>query len=109
MWALSKPCPLAVGQHSSPSSDGQSADSAPPHARAVDNRACEESMKTVMVSVPGMSCRHDLRTISAQLYDLDGVVAVEVDLDAKTICVDGEVQVEEVRAAIAGAGYEVVS
>ena len=63
----------------------------------------------MVVSVPAMSCRHDLRVISARVRDLRGVVAVEVDLDAKTVQVDGDVQVEDVRAAIAGAGYDVLT
>ncbi len=54
-----------------------------------------------------MSCRSDLRLISARIRDLGGVVAVEVDLDTRTVRVHGEVGIDEVRAVIAAAGYYV--
>lgn len=64
-------------------------------------------MRAVVVSVPAMLDREDLRVISAQLCDLPGVAAVEVDLGARTVRVQGQVGVDEVCAAITEAGYEV--
>lgn len=54
-----------------------------------------------------MSRRSDLRVISARVRDLRGVVGVEADLVSRTIRIYGDVEVDDVRAAIAGAGYEV--
>ena len=54
-----------------------------------------------------MSQRRDLRVISARIRDLRGVVGLEADLVSRTIRIYGEVEVVDVRAAIAGAGYEV--
>ena len=61
----------------------------------------------IVVRVPGLACRHDLRTVSAHLPDLDGVTALVVDLALKTVRVDGDVSVDAVRRAIAAAGYAV--
>jgi copper chaperone len=68
-----------------------------------------EGMATVVVSVPEMSSRHDLRQISGYLCELPGVVAVEVDLEAKTVRVLGDVAAQSVGAAITEAGFEAVS
>ena len=61
----------------------------------------------LVVTVPQMHCRHDVRRISACLADVAGVVALQVDLDSKTVLVDGDVTAAAVRAAIAAAGYGV--
>ena len=45
--------------------------------------------------------------ISARIRDLRGVVGVEAELATRTIRIYGEVEIGDVRAAIAGAGYEV--
>ena len=62
---------------------------------------------SIVVTVPGLACRHDVRTVSAHVSDLDGVTALVVDLAVKTVRVDGDVPVDAVRAAIAAAGYAV--
>lgn len=59
----------------------------------------------VEMRVPGMTCRHDVRTISAHVADLDGVTALRVDLASKTVTVDGDLSAEAVAAAIVAAGY----
>jgi copper chaperone CopZ len=61
----------------------------------------------VVVTVGGMTCRRDIRTLSARIADLDGVVALEVELMSSTVRVEGDVSVEAVRAAVVAAGYEV--
>ena len=68
-----------------------------------------EGMATVVVSVPAMSSRQDLRQISGYVCELPGVVAVEVDLEARTVRILGDVPVQSVRAAIAEAGFEAAS
>lgn len=61
----------------------------------------------VVVTVPGMACRHDVRSISGHVADVGGVAALRVDLATKTVTVDGAISVEAVRAAIVAAGYTV--
>lgn len=62
---------------------------------------------SIVVSVPALACRHDVRTVSAHVADVDGVTALVVDLAMKTVRVDGDVSVDTVCAAIAAAGYAV--
>ena len=64
-------------------------------------------MEELRYSVPGMSCSHCEHAISSELAKVAGVAAVDVDLDAKSVRVRGEVIDDAaVRAAIADAGYE---
>jgi copper chaperone len=64
-------------------------------------------MEEIRYSVPGVSCSHCERAISAEVGKVVGVAAVQVDLDAKTVAVRGNgLDDASVRAAIAEAGYE---
>jgi len=58
-------------------------------------------------AVPGMSCDHCKRSIEAEVSAVDGVVTVDVDLDAKTVSVSGGDDAA-IRSAIDTAGYDVV-
>lgn len=61
-------------------------------------------------SVPGMTCEHCRTAITTEVSAVDGVQAVDVDLDAKRVVVTGEaVSDDAVRAAIDEAGYDVAS
>lgn len=58
--------------------------------------------------VPGMSCGHCRAAVTAEVEKVAGVRAVDVDLEAKTVAVEGEALDDAaVRAAIDEAGYEV--
>ena len=61
-----------------------------------------------VLSVPAMTCRHCVRTISTQLQDVAGVVAVEADVTSRTVRVQGSTAPDALRSAIAAAGYEAV-
>jgi copper ion binding protein len=58
-------------------------------------------------SVPGISCGHCKAAIESEVGGVDGVTLVEVDVDARTVRVDGEATDEAIVAAIDEAGYEV--
>ena len=64
-------------------------------------------MNDMTFSVPGMSCGHCKQAVTQELLAVEGVEAVDVDLDTKLVVVHGE-SLEEVqlRAAIEEAGYE---
>ena len=66
-------------------------------------------MTTRTYSVPGISCGHCKAAIEGELDGVDGVTAVVVDIDAKTVAVTGEATEDAVRAAVDEAGYEVAS
>ena len=61
-----------------------------------------------VLSVPAMTCRHCVRTISAQVGDVAGVVAVVADLRSKRLRVQGTPRPGALVSAITEAGYEAV-
>jgi copper chaperone CopZ len=57
--------------------------------------------------VPGMSCAHCEAAVTEEVQAVDGVEAVEVDLDTKLVTVQGEsLDDAALRAAIEEAGYQ---
>ncbi len=58
-------------------------------------------------AVPGISCDHCKAAIEAEFAKLPAVDHLRVDVDAKTVVVDGDVSDAESRAAIDDAGYDV--
>lgn len=66
-------------------------------------------MSKIVMSVPGMTCQHCVRAISASVSDVTGVDTVRVDLHGKRIEVSGSADESAVRAAVADVGYEAVS
>jgi len=58
-------------------------------------------------SVPGISCDHCKRAIETEVAKLEAVETVRVDIEAKTVEVEGEASPEHVRGAIEEAGYEI--
>jgi copper chaperone len=64
-------------------------------------------MEELRYNVPGISCAHCGQAISGEVKKVEGVSAVDVDIEAKTVAVRGAaVSDSEVRAAIVEAGYE---
>ena len=61
---------------------------------------------TTTYSVPEISCGHCKSTIEAAVQGLGDVARVEVDIDAKTVTVDGGER-DAIVTAIEGAGYDV--
>jgi copper chaperone CopZ len=55
--------------------------------------------------VPGLTCRHAVRVVSARLRDVPGVESVEVDGPAGVVVVRGPVDAQQVRGALVEAGY----
>jgi copper chaperone len=66
-------------------------------------------MKTVM-NVEGMSCSHCVNAVNRALREVEGVVAVDVDLQSKTATVahGDAVTFDKMKEAIEEAGYEVI-
>ena len=64
------------------------------------------------VNVSGMTCDHCVASVTEELSEIPGVTAVDVDLHADgtspvTITSSRELSPEEIRAAVAEAGYTV--
>ncbi len=66
------------------------------------------SETTITFTVPDISCDHCVRAIESEVAPLNGVAAVDVDVETKTVRVSGG-QAAEIEAAIAEAGYSVAS
>jgi len=61
-------------------------------------------------TVPAMHCGHCEAAVTEELNAIDGVEAVEVDLESKRVVVSGsQLSDEPLRAAIEAAGYEVAA
>lgn len=70
-------------------------------------------MTTATYAVRGMTCGHCVKSVTEELQQIDGVTAVDVDLQAGgtstvTVTSDTEVDEQTVREAVDEAGYEVV-
>lgn len=64
-------------------------------------------MDTITYTVPGMTCGHCVSAVRGEVERLDGIEAVEIDLDTKLVVVRGEgLDDPAIRAAIDEAGYE---
>ena len=62
---------------------------------------------TVTYSVPAIHCAHCAMSIREEVSEVEGVDAVDVDLETKRVVVHGEsLDDAAVRAAISEAGYE---
>lgn len=57
--------------------------------------------------VPGISCDHCKNAIEEEVGKLAGVSEVVVDVDQRTVTVDGVASDTEIAAAVSEAGYEV--
>lgn len=66
-------------------------------------------MTTRIYDVPGISCGHCKAAIEGEVGALAEVVTVTVDVDARTVAVDGDATEDAVRAAVEEAGYEVAA
>ena len=62
-------------------------------------------MSTLTLLVPGMTCRHCVRKVTAALRDVPGVQLVQADLTTTTVVLRGDPTVAEVLAALDGAGF----
>jgi copper chaperone len=70
-------------------------------------------MATATYEVRGMTCGHCVKSVTEELQAVDGVSAVDVDLNAGgvstvTVTSDTDLDEQQVRAAVDEAGYELV-
>jgi len=68
-------------------------------------------MITTRYAVKGMTCGHCVSAVSTEVGQIDGVTAVDVDLETGAVTVTSETALDEaaVRAAVDEAGYELAS
>ncbi len=68
----------------------------------------DTTMSTFTYSVPSISCGHCKASIEGGVSGVAGVDKVEVDIDSKSVLVEGSASDEAIRAAIDVAGYDIV-
>lgn len=64
-------------------------------------------MTTLVYDVPGISCDHCRAAIEAEVSKLPDVTRVDVDIEARTVRVEGSASDRDIRSAIDEAGYDV--
>ncbi|WP_067475389.1 heavy-metal-associated domain-containing protein [Actinomadura hibisca] len=65
-------------------------------------------MSEIRYSVPDISCGHCVEAIGGEVRQVPGVSQVTVDVDAKTVVVEGtDLDDAALRAAIDEAGYDI--
>lgn len=80
----------------------------PWEARRV-RRSKGAAMMEQIFKVSGMSCGHCVRSVTEAVHSVDGTAAVQVNLAEKTVAVRSSSDAAKLSAAIADAGYEVLS
>jgi copper chaperone len=60
-------------------------------------------------SVPAVSCDHCVRAITQEVVKVSGVAQVDVDLEMKTVTIQGDADDAALRAAIDEAGYDIAA
>jgi len=65
----------------------------------------------IEITVIGMTCQHCVNAVTEEVSALDGVSAVEVDLDSGRVVISSHSPLTEMQlqTAIAEAGYEIQS
>ena len=68
-------------------------------------------MTSTPYRVTGMTCDHCVRAVSSEVSQIDGVTDVQVDLPIGQVTVvsDALLDIDDVRAAVDEAGYELAS
>ncbi|QOS57616.1 heavy-metal-associated domain-containing protein [Thermobifida fusca] len=68
-------------------------------------------MASTTIIVTGMTCGHCVSSVKEEISELPGVTDVRVDLESGRVEIDSTAPLsdEQIRAAVAEAGYEVVA
>ena len=68
-------------------------------------------MNTLTFRVPGMTCGHCEKAVTAEVMKISGVESVDIDLDTKSVTVtsDSALVWAEVETAVDEAGFEAVA
>ena len=64
-------------------------------------------MTTTTYTVQGMTCGHCTRSVTEEITGVEGVSAVDINLEAGTATVTGDAAPDAVKAAVVEAGFEV--
>ena len=60
---------------------------------------------TNLFNVDKMKCSGCSANVEKALQDIDGIESIQIDLDAKTVSIEGEINIIEIANIISTAGY----
>lgn len=62
------------------------------------------------ITVTGMTCQHCVMSVTEEISEIDGVSAVDVELEsgAVTVLSNREISTDEIAAAVTEAGFQLV-
>lgn len=68
-------------------------------------------MRSVTVTVTGMSCGHCASSVQEEVGSIPGVTAVDVDLSSGKVIIDSDhkVEADAIKSAVEEAGYQMAS
>ena len=66
----------------------------------------EKQMNQKIVLVEGMTCNHCKNNVEKNISQLEGVTSVEVNLEQKTVSIEGTVSFGKIREQVNKLGYE---
>lgn len=61
----------------------------------------------LILKVPDMNCQHCKMRIEKSLSNLKNIQSLKVDVERKSVEIEGTISIEEVKNAIAATGYTV--
>jgi len=67
-------------------------------------------MKTEILNVNGMSCKHCVNAVDSELKELSGIESVNISLESGTVEVsfdESKVSLDDIKKTISETGYEV--
>jgi copper chaperone len=59
------------------------------------------------LQVEGMSCNHCVAAVTRSVKEIDADAKVDVDLSSNKVRVDSRAKIDDIKSAVAEAGYEV--
>jgi len=61
------------------------------------------------LQVEGMTCNHCVAAVTRSVKEIDAGATVDVDLATHKVCVDSKANIDDIKSAVAEAGYDVTS
>ena len=60
------------------------------------------------LQVEGMTCNHCVAAVTKSVKEIDADARVDIDLTTHKVCVESKADIDDIKSAVAEAGYEVI-
>jgi copper chaperone len=61
------------------------------------------------LQVEGMTCNHCVAAVTKSVKEIDANAKVDIDLATHKVCIDSTAKIDDIKSAVAEAGYAVTS